>query len=174
MKRKKTAKRAGTRRPRKTQRAKKSVKLRRKPKVSGTPAAKKLVAAALVGRTHSYSPYSRYKVGAAIRTASGKTYLGCNVENSTYGATVCAERVAVTNAVAAEGAGMRIAEVAVVTDATPPWPPCGICRQVLAEFITDPQNTPIHTGNLKGYRSTTTLADLLPSAFLPKHLKRKK
>jgi cytidine deaminase len=101
-------------------------------------------------------------VGAAVRTESGKIYNGCNVENSSYGGTVCAERVAIQKAVSEEGA-LKIVEVLVVTDSTPPWPPCGLCRQVIGEFC-EPK-TPIHSTNLKGDIVSSTLDDLLPNAF---------
>ena len=84
-------------------------------------------------RINAYAPYSGFKVGAAVVTSSGKIYTGCNVENSSYGATICAERNAVTTAIAAEGR-TRIEMVAVFTDSTPPSPPCAICLQILAEF----------------------------------------
>ena len=84
-------------------------------------------------RINAYAPYSGFKVGAAVVTSSGKIYTGCNVENSSYGATICAERNAVTTAIAVEGR-TRIEMVAVFTDSTPPSPPCAICLQVLAEF----------------------------------------
>ena len=83
-----------------------------------------LFSAALRARDHAYAPYSGFKVGAALLTREGRIFAGCNVENSTYGATCCAEQVAVHNAVAELGK-LDIAEVLVVTDNTPPWPPCG-------------------------------------------------
>lgn len=126
-----------------------------------------LFKAALAARSHSHSPYSGYKVGAALQTSEGKTFAGCNVENSTYGATVCAERSAVQTAVGAVGA-FKLLEILVVTDATPAWPPCGICRQVLSEFGTP--DTLIHAVNLQGDLHTTTLGALLPNAFTPAHL----
>lgn len=127
-----------------------------------------LVAFALENRLNSHSPYSRVKVGAAIRTESGEIFGGCNVENSSFGATICAERVAIHSAIAA---GYKtISEVAVVTDASPPWPPCGLCRQVMIEF-GDPKMT-IITANLKGEIRRFKLADLLPEAFTSKHLKK--
>src|SRR5690348_9517727 len=85
---------------------------------------------AIQAQKHSYSPYSGCKVGAALRTRGGEIFSGCNVENSSYGATVCAERVAVQKAVS-ECGKIEIMEIMVVTDASPPWPPCGLCRQVM-------------------------------------------
>jgi cytidine deaminase len=127
-----------------------------------------LFEAAKNARERSYSPYSGCKVGAAIRTRDGRIFEGCNVENSSYGAAICAERSAVAHAVAL-GGRIEIAEVLVVTDATPPWPPCGICRQVLAEFGAD---AVIHMTNLRGEARTESLRELFPDAFSPAHLKK--
>ncbi len=120
-------------------------------------------------RNWSYSPYSGHKVGAAIRTRSGRVYSGCNVENSSYGATVCAERVAIQSAIAAEGR-IEIEEILVITDATPPWPPCGMCRQVIAEFALG--TTVVHAANLKGEIESRTLSKIFPEAFTPAHMAR--
>ena len=117
-------------------------------------------------REKAYSPYSQVKVGAAIRTTDGKIYGGCNMENSSYGATVCAERVAIGKAIS-EGS-KRISDVLVVTDASPGWPPCGMCRQVIAEF-SDP-STRIHVTNLKSELQTFSFNELVPHAFTPGHL----
>jgi cytidine deaminase len=129
-----------------------------------------LYIAAKTARDHSYSPYSGHKVGAAIRLKSGQIFSGCNVENSSYGATVCAERVAVQKAVSELGK-IEIEEVLVVTDATPPWPPCGLCRQVLAEFISK-KDIKLHACNLNGVVETSTFSDIFPQAFTPGHLKK--
>ncbi len=93
--------------------------------------------------------------------------MGCNVENSTYGATVCAERSAVSNMVSYAGS-QEIVEICVVSDATPPWPPCGICRQVLTEFAADPT---IHLANGNGIHQSIKLSKIFPMAFTPQHLK---
>ncbi len=121
---------------------------------------------ALAVREKAYAPYSGCKVGAAVRTTE-KIYAGCNIENASYGATICAERVAIGNAVAAESTP-RILEIMVVTDEEPAWPPCGICRQVIAEFGPD---CTVHWANLVGETQSLNIAQLLPHAFEPGHLK---
>ncbi len=124
--------------------------------------AQRLQQAACDARLHAYAPYSGYHVGAAVETAAGEIFTGCNVENSSYGLTICAERVAVSAAVAA---GHReFAGIAVATSNG--GPPCGACRQFLAEFAT---TLPVllvdgETGRLLG---ETDLQELLP---LPFHL----
>jgi cytidine deaminase len=125
----------------------------------------KLFELALEARNHSYSPYSHAQVGAALVLENGKTYSGANIENASYGATVCAERVAIWKAVSESGP-LKIREITVTTKDG--WPPCGLCRQVLAEF-SEP-TTLIHVGDLKGVQKTWTMKDLLPEAFTPKHL----
>ncbi len=132
---------------------------------------KQLWDAAKAAMQKSYSPYSHCRVGAAIRLANGKIYSGCNVENSSYGASNCAERVAIQNAQANEGGKIQIEEVLVITDATPPWPPCGMCRQVIAEFgFNSGKEALIHATNLAGDIKTLKLSELLPDAFTPDHL----
>jgi cytidine deaminase len=119
-----------------------------------------LVDAARDVRERAHAPYSGFRVGAALRTKSGAVFVGCNVENASYGATVCAERSAVSAMVAA---GEReIAAVAVYTDAEGPVMPCGICRQVLLEF--GPDCTVIAA--TKTATETKTLAQLLPAPFV--------
>lgn len=134
-----------------------------------TPELKELFETAKRARERSYSPYSGQKVGAAIRLKNGKIFGGCNVENSSYGATVCAERTAIQSAVASEGPKIEITDIVVITDHTPPWPPCGICRQVIAEFGP---NSTIHSADLTSIRSAMSFRELYPLAFTPDHLKK--
>jgi cytidine deaminase len=112
---------------------------------------------------HAYSPYSKHQVGSAIRLANGKVYTGCNVENSSYGATVCAERVAVWKAVSEEGPHIEIVEVVVATHSSPPWSPCGMCRQVINEFASI--DCAIHLVNKSGEIRSFTHQELLPHGF---------
>ena len=132
----------------------------------------RVVAAAVEAREHAYAPYSAFQVGAAILTSKGSLYTGCNVENASYGATICAERAAVAAMVAAgEGRGAsRPILCAIVTGVAPPAPPCGICRQVLVEFAHDLPLLLVTTSASKrgahvAHVSTTRLSRLLPQAF---------
>ena len=97
----------------------------------------RLLAAARGARERAYAPYSHFRVGAAVLTHEGSVYRGCNVENASYGLTICAERSAIFAAVAAEGPGMKLRAIAVSADHEPPCSPCGACRQVIAEFGYD-------------------------------------
>ena len=121
---------------------------------------KELIEKAKRARLGAYAPYSNFKVGAALLTKSGKVYTGANVENSTFGLTVCAERVAVFKAVA--GGDKEFTKIAVVADKNSPITPCGACRQVLSEFVKDLK---IVCANLKGKVDRYTLKELLPEAF---------
>lgn len=118
-----------------------------------------LVEAATQVREQAYAPYSKFQVGAALLGVSGRIYLGCNVENSSYGLTVCAERNAIGQAVAA---GERNFLAVAIAGGARPCPPCGMCRQVLAEFAA-----PDFPVALVGERRRTVhqLGDLLPHAF---------
>jgi cytidine deaminase len=124
-----------------------------------------LVEAARHARARAYAPYSRYRVGAALLTRSGHVYAGCNIENATFGATLCAERSAIAAMV---GAGDRDPIACVVVTAGPvPGSPCGICRQVLAEFATD-MKVVLVAEDARGRVSARTdarLSALLPHAF---------
>ena len=118
-----------------------------------------LIKSARQARERAYAPYSHFKVGAALRTKSGRVFTGCNVENLSFGLTICAERVAVGAAVAA---GERHFEaLAVVADSKAPVSPCGACRQVLAEFSA---TLPIISANLAGEVYESSIAELLPRA----------
>ena len=109
----------------------------------------------------AHAPYSRFRVGACVRADSGRLYAGCNVENASYGLTLCAESVAIGAMVAA--GDRRLVEAVVVTERAEPCPPCGRCRQQLAEFAG--ADTPVHLAGPEGVRVTTTLGALLPLAF---------
>jgi len=125
----------------------------------------RLVRAARAARRRAYAPYSRFRVGAAV-LAGGRIHVGCNIENASYGLTVCAERTAVAGAVAA---GARsIAAVAVASGTAPPTPPCGMCLQTLAEF--GGPDLPVLLVGASGARETTTLGELLPRAFTKRFL----
>jgi cytidine deaminase len=129
-----------------------------------------LVAAAKKARARAYAPYSHYRVGAAIATRSGRVFVGCNVENASYGACLCAERCAIGQMVAS-GDADPIACV-VVTRGLRPGTPCGICRQVLSEFAADMRLVLVGEGaqGEELARRETTLAELLPDAFGPSSL----
>jgi cytidine deaminase len=120
-----------------------------------------LLAAARTTRDAAYAPYSgNFKVGAAVLTADGRIFTGCNIENASFGATMCAERVAIFAAVAA---GQRqIKALAVIADTPQPVAPCGLCRQVLQEFGPD---CLVIMANLKGEYQAAMMAQLLPHAF---------
>jgi len=128
-----------------------------------------LVAAAREASRGAYVPYSHYPVGAAVLTASGRVYTGCNVENASFGLTVCAERVAVWTAVAAGEREIVAVAVATTNGATP----CGACRQVLAEFVPHrgrgSRDMVVIVADGQSHR-VLSLADLLPQAFGPEHL----
>lgn len=119
-----------------------------------------LVAAAKAARENAHAPYSNFRVGAALRATSGRIFGGCNVENSTYGLTVCAERVAIFKAMSEGERGFYA--IAVVTDADALTPPCGACRQLIWEFCGD---VPVVLENLKGKREVHRMKDLFPKPF---------
>ena len=116
---------------------------------------------AIEAAKNSYSPYSNAKVGSALETDSGVIYSGCNVENSSFGGTVCAERVAIWKMVS-EGE-KRISKIYVYTDKG--WPPCGLCRQVMSEFAS--KDLEIIIGDAKGNETKMSLEEMLPLAFTP-------
>jgi len=124
---------------------------------------RELVEAARAVRERAHAPYSRFKVGAAVRSASGAIYPGCNVENASYGATLCAERAALS-AMVAGGEALAVA-VAIYTESDEPAMPCGICRQVLFELAADPKEALlVHVAGPNGTKDTT-LGALLPEPF---------
>jgi cytidine deaminase len=125
-----------------------------------------LLAAACEARRHAYAPYSRFTVGAAILADDGQIYRGVNIENASYGLTVCAERNAI-GAMVGDGA-RRIRAVAVCTENG--VTPCGACRQVLSEFAPDDNDVAVWLIDRSGNVRETTLAVLLPDDFGPRHL----
>jgi homotetrameric cytidine deaminase len=126
------------------------------------PALAELFSSAEQAALHSYSPYSGFRVGAALRLATGEIVTGTNVENVSYGLTICAERAALVRAVSQFGPAVRIAAVAVANLNNSPSPPCGACRQMLAEF-TAPE-APVLFPAADGLHSMP-FSDILPLAF---------
>ena len=119
-----------------------------------------LPAAALAARDHAHAPYSHFQVGAALEDATGRIYTGCNVENATYGLTLCAERVAVFKAVSEGARSFR--RIAIAADTDTLTPPCGACRQILWEFCGDIE---IILLNPRGKTETLRLKALFPRPF---------
>lgn len=119
-----------------------------------------LIDRARQAREAAYAPYSNFKVGAAVLTATGEIFAGGNIENASFGATICAERVAIFTAVA--GGCRDLTTLAVIADTPDPVPPCGLCRQVLAEFNPDCQ---VLMANMTGQWRLVNLKTLLPVAF---------
>jgi cytidine deaminase len=118
-----------------------------------------LVEAARAAQQRAYAPYSKFRVGCALQAEDGRVFVGCNVENASYGLTICAERAAVCAAVAA--GAQRFRRAVVVSDADPPAAPCGACRQVLSEFGPDLRVDGVGPAGTVSW----TIAELLPSAF---------
>lgn len=127
-----------------------------------------LLAAASDVRQNAYVPYSRFKVGAAIRTVSGAVHVGCNVENVAYPEGTCAEAGAIAAMVAS--GETKIAEILVIADSPSPIPPCGGCRQKIAEFAG--QGVSVTLCTTDGKAQGMTVADLLPGAFDASHMDR--
>ena len=127
---------------------------------------KELVEAATAVRENAYAPFSEFRVGSALVTYDGQIIAGSNVESASYGLTVCAERVAVWNAIS-QGK-RKIVKIAVVADTETLTPPCGVCRQIIWEFGGD---IPVVLANLHGKTETVQMKDLLPRAFDTKFLK---
>jgi cytidine deaminase len=120
----------------------------------------KLLEAALAARDNAYAPFSKFKVGAAIEDETGRIFTGCNIENATYGLTICAERVAVFKAIS-EGA-RKFKRIAVAADTEVLTPPCGACRQILWEFCGDVELALV---NLQDKSETFHLKELFPRPF---------
>ena len=119
-----------------------------------------LIAAARQARENAHAPYSNFRVGAALRGTSGRIFGGCNVENATYGLTICAERVAIFKAISEGERGFSA--IAVVTDTETLTPPCGACRQLIWEFCGD---IPVGMSNLTGKIEVVQMRDLFPRPF---------
>jgi cytidine deaminase len=124
-----------------------------------------LIAAARSAQARAYAPYSQFRVGVALEASDGRVFLGCNVENASYGLTICAERAAICAAVSAGVQQFRRAVV--VSDVDPPAAPCGACRQVLAEFGLHLSIPGVGTKQTVTWR----LSELLPAAFGPEQLR---
>jgi len=120
----------------------------------------KLLEAALAARENAHAPFSKFKVGAAVEDQTGRIFTGCNVENATYGLTICAERVAVFKAIS-EGA-RKFTRIAVAADTEVLTPPCGACRQILWEFCG---NAELILVNLQGKTESFRMKDLFPRPF---------
>jgi cytidine deaminase len=118
-----------------------------------------LLEAARAVQLRAHAPYSRFRVGCALEAEDGRVFVGCNVENASYGLTICAERAAVCAAVAA--GAHRFRRAVVVSDSDPPAAPCGACRQVLSEFGGDLEVTAVSPSRTLRW----TVAELLPAAF---------
>ena len=124
--------------------------------------------AARAVKLNAHAPYSGFAVGAVVEFDDGSVFTGCNVENSSYGLTMCAERVAIGAAVAAGQRAGGLKRVVVATDATPPSSPCGACRQVIAEFGDDVEVVSVGNGETRRW----TIDELLPERFGGKDLER--
>jgi cytidine deaminase len=134
-----------------------------------------LFAAAQLAQKNSYSPFSGFKIGSAVLWNNEAITSGCNIENASYGATVCAERVAIWNGISQQhtlgvlNSSLKIKEILVISSSKEAWPPCGMCRQVIAEFGTE--KTLVHIANVSGESKILTFAELFPYGFTPEYLK---
>jgi homotetrameric cytidine deaminase len=129
-----------------------------------TPDIQKAYEIARLSRQNAHAPYSKFQVGAAVKLKGvAEAVGGCNVENASFGGTICAERGAILQAVAHHGGRIRPEFVVVVTAEKNATPPCGLCLQVLAEFCGD--EMPVYLGNLEGVQKKFAFKDLLPHAF---------
>ena len=125
--------------------------------------------AAEQARIHAYAPYSKFRVGSAVMDAEGMIHPGCNVENAAYGSTICAERTALTAAIAQGVRSGDFRGLAVIADTPEPITPCGACRQVIVELC--PGDMPVWFGNIRGTWREVKVRDLLPGAFTKEVLK---
>ena len=132
-----------------------------------SPTAAALIAAARDARRHARAPYSKFKVGAALETKDGLIVTGCNIENATYGLTICAERVAMFKALSEGHRSFRRIAIAVAFDTQGPTPPCGACRQILWEFGGDLE---IILANTRRETGRHRLKELLPMPFDERYL----
>lgn len=128
----------------------------------------KLLDMALIGRSNSYSPYSKFKVGAAILLSNGKYITGCNVENASYGHCNCAERTALFKMISDGYTKNDVVAMAIVGQTDDPISPCGACRQVMEELLNS--DTPVILGNLERKMKEIKVSDLLPFSFSKKDL----
>ncbi|MFN8945917.1 MAG: cytidine deaminase [Pseudobdellovibrionaceae bacterium] len=129
---------------------------------------KKALSVAKKAQKNSHSPYSQKKIGASVVLSNGAIVGGCNIENASYGGTVCAERVAIWKA-KSEFPKLKIDLICVLSPGNPPWPPCGFCRQVMVEFCAP--ETKIICMNDTGQSQSFSLGELLPKHFSSKDLK---
>ena len=127
---------------------------------------RELVDAAKRARRKAYCPYSRYPVGAAVLTDTGRIFTGANVENASYGLSICAERVAIFKAIS--DGHSQFTRIAIVADTADPTPPCGPCRQILWEFAGDIE---VILANLEGEKARYRMSELLPQPFDSRFLK---
>lgn len=126
-----------------------------------------LIAAARAAREYAHAPFSKFRVGAAVRTKSGRIFSGCNIENASYGLTLCAERVAIFKAISEGESPHEFDAIAIVTDTDTLTPPCGACRQIIWEFCGD---VSVILANLHGKVERERSLNLLPRPFDSSHL----
>ena len=139
-------------------------------KLSPTPAIERAHASAVKVRKNAHAPYSKFQVGATLLSADGETFDGCNVENASYGGTICAERVAILKAVS--NGTKSFSDIVIVTDAPVPAYPCAFCLQVMAEFFAP--ETQIWIADTRSIRGVHRFVELLPKPFGPAQLREGK
>lgn len=126
------------------------------------PTLQKLLIEAIKAQKQAYAPYSTKLIGSSVLWSDDSITSGCNIENASYGATVCAERVAIWNGLS-ENKNRRIKEILVVSPSLPPWPPCGMCRQVIVEFANS--EALVHWSDGETLIKTKSLIEMLPESF---------